>query len=101
MEDRAGMPITQDDVTFTVSEFMEFLAATGRSSKCPVCPHQGDWIFHTMPDNETVAIYAAKHFGMDDGYMPVAYMECPTCGFLQQTSLFAVMYHRKGVRNES
>ena len=89
--------ITEADVTFTVRQFMQYLANVGRSNKCPVCPHQGEWIFHTaLEDNERVLVHAVRNAGASSEYTPVATMECPQCGHIIQTSLIAVMKHYRG-----
>lgn len=90
--------VTAADLTFTYHQLMDYLRAVGRSAKCPVCPHEADWIFHTEPDNDNMAVYAIP---LPNGtrFMPVACMECPKCGFIQQTSLFAVLEHFKGYRH--
>jgi len=91
--------ITEADVTFTVHEFMQYLANVGRSDKCPVCPHQGEWVFHTTLENEEVLIvHLIQKASNSQEYTPVATMECPRCGFISQTSLIAVKDHFVTVR---
>lgn len=89
--------LTEADVTFTVHQFMQYLANVGRSNKCPACPHQGEWIFHTtLADDEQILVHAIQKTGGSLEYTPVATMECPQCGYISQTSLIAVMKHFRG-----
>ena len=89
--------ITEEDVSFTVHQFMQYLAKVGRSNKCPVCPHQGEWIFHTtLADDQQILVHSIQKPGTSLEYTPVATMECPQCGYISQTSLIAVMKHFRG-----
>ena len=86
--------ITEADVTFTVQRFMQYLSNVGRSNKCPVCPHQGEWIFHTtLADNDQLLVHTIQNASATQEYTPVGTMECPRCGYISQTSLIAVVKH--------
>lgn len=88
--------LTEEDVTFTVQQFMQYLANVGRSNKCPVCPHQGEWIFHTtLADTDRLLVHIIQNASATQEYTPVSTMECPRCGFISQTSLIAVAKHFK------
>lgn len=102
MEIQGGaLAISEADVTFTVQQFMQYLADVGRSNKCPVCPHQGSWEFHTtLADSNQVLVHIVQKAGKSQEYTPVATMECPRCGFISQTSLIAVMLHFQGGEND-
>lgn len=101
MDDSADTsPLSTEDVTFTVDRFMQFLADVGRSNACPVCPHKGEWTFHTVSKNSLqLSVHALRTSGKVGEYFPVATMECPNCGFLLHTSLIAVMKHFRSASN--
>lgn len=82
--------ISRDDVTFTVDQVSEFLAAVGRGNSCPLCPHEGNWYFHTTPGSGKIAVHNIPHDGKQDTFTPVAIMECPNCGFSPMFSLTTV-----------
>lgn len=87
-------PLTDEDLTFSLPQFMQYLADVGRSNKCPVCPHSGEWIFHTTGRNhENMAVHALRTAVGPGDHFPVATMECPRCGFLLHTSLVSVIKH--------
>tara|TARA_R100000541_G_scaffold301_32_gene1747 strand:+ start:5260 stop:5583 length:324 start_codon:yes stop_codon:yes gene_type:complete len=95
----AKKALTEEDLKFSTDEFMAFLEGVGRSTSCPLCPHDGAWIFHTTssgePDSKMV-VYTIQSAVADKEYTPVVLMECPNCGFMPSTSLFAVVdYFRK------
>ncbi|WP_312288827.1 hypothetical protein [Stutzerimonas nitrititolerans] len=95
-------PVTEEDLTFSLSQLMEYLAAKGRSTQCPMCPHNGEWIFHTGTDDETdprVLIFGCQNSSEQGVYTPFALMECPRCGFMPSTSLFAVHHYFKDKKN--
>lgn len=90
--------IQQDlDVNVTLGQFIQFLTNVERSSKCPVCPHDGVWNFYIdksvsaghespMAITNMVSRYAASS---SDTY-PVFTMECPNCGHMLYTNAHAV-----------
>lgn len=89
-----SQPLTDEDLTFSVAQFMQYLADVGRSNKCPVCPHSGEWIFHTTGSNhEHMAVHALRTAIGPGDHFPMATMECPQCGYLVHTSLVSVIKH--------
>lgn len=92
----AAPMVSTDQVKFTVNEMSEFLAAVKRSSQCPLCPHNGNWYFHTVAGTNQIAIHSVPRDGSPETFNPVALMECPGCGFMPMVSLVAVRdYFRK------
>lgn len=91
--------IQQDiDFTVTLEQFISFLTDVERSSKCPVCPHDGAWNFYIDKKNgagmkspmavtNVVSTYADSP---DDTY-PVFTMECPNCGHVTYTNATVVV----------
>lgn len=91
--------ITEDDVKISVLEFAKFLSESGRSPECPLCPHTGDWGFHTdVSDRTMMRVHAVGRPGTFNEYIPVALMDCPNCGFLVQTNLMTVVRHFRGTK---
>lgn len=83
------------EYSFKASKFMSYLTDVGRSNKCPICPHEGEWIFFTEMDGEdpSMLIYKLPQALNVENYTPCALMECPRCGFLVHTSLINVHAH--------
>lgn len=91
--------IQQDvDVTVTLERFISYLTNVGRSSQCPVCPHNGNWNFYIdkkdgsgmhspMAITKMVSTYSESP---DDTY-PVFAMECPNCGHMTYTNAYTVV----------
>lgn len=77
------------------SKFMAYLATVGRSNKCPICPHEGEWFFFTEVegDDPEMLVYKLQQAFNPQDYTPCALMECPRCGFLVHTSLINVQAH--------
>lgn len=96
--------IQQDiDFSVTLEQFTQFLTIVGRSSKCPVCPHDGEWLFYIdkssssgldspMAITDMVTRYAKSP---SDTYH-VFTMECPNCGNLAFTNANMVIRKLKG-----
>ncbi|UUC20772.1 hypothetical protein [Pseudomonas asiatica] len=86
--------IQQDiDVTVKLEDFIRFLTNVGRSSKCPVCPHDGEWLFYIDQTKNTgmaspmaVTDVITKYAEAPSDTYPVFTMECPNCGFLTYTN---------------
>ncbi|WP_149086943.1 hypothetical protein [Pseudomonas prosekii] len=90
--------IQQDlDVNITLGQFIQFLTDVERSSRCPVCPHDGIWNFYIdksvsagmqspMAITRMISTYAVSP---QDTY-PVFTMECPNCGHMIYTNAHAV-----------
>jgi len=90
--------IEQDlDVKISLGAFINFLTHVERSSRCPICPHDGVWNFYIdktisagmespMAITRMVSTYAAA----DDDNYPVFSMECPNCGYMIYTNAHAV-----------
>lgn len=99
--------IQQDiDVAVTLKQFTSFLASVRRSSKCPVCPHDGAWNFYIdrsggannqspMAISKMVTSYANAP---DDTY-PVFSMECPNCAYMIYTNANSVAKKIKAQEN--
>lgn len=90
--------IQQDiDVTVTLEQFIQFLSDVERSSKCPVCPHDGAWNFYIDKKDGTgmkspmaiTNVVSTYRESPDDTY-PVFTMECPNCGHITYTNANSV-----------
>lgn len=91
-------PITEPDDgpdPLRLLDFMEFLNLTGRYSKCPHCPHDGQWEISTQDDvepgmerNPKVTIYKT---GVAHGspHTQVG-LTCPNCGHFAQVSTYKI-----------
>lgn len=87
----------------TYAEFAKYLSEVGRTGKCPVCPHYGDWTFHVLPSSAESgspvmllnSIPAYDPAVQEKPLARLAYlaMECPRCAFTQFTSVAAVAKH--------
>lgn len=92
--------VTLEDLRFSVDTVMRYFSEVGRRSKCPLCPHEGNWLFHTEDeDRDTVRIHAVGRPNPSTQYTPVALVECPQCGFVTQVNLLSVRDHFRGHRN--
>lgn len=96
-------PVSEEDLTFRLSQLMEYLAAKGRTTQCPLCSHNGGWIFHTAEgsadDDPNVLIFKYQNSSEEGAFTPAALMECPQCGFMPSVSLFGVMHYFKEKKN--
>ncbi|MET1077416.1 MAG: hypothetical protein ABWY06_05270 [Pseudomonas sp.] len=94
-QDQISLNYPMIELTFPASKFMSYLASVGRVNKCPLCPHEGEWVFFTEIDGDdpNMLVYKLPQaFGPAD-FTPCALMECPRCGFLVHTSLINVHAH--------
>ncbi len=97
------------DISITLDQFKQFLVGVGRISKCPVCPHSGNWNFYVdnssglgghsmMALTPMTSEYAQSS---DDRYYLLA-MDCPKCGYMSYTNSKTVLnwLAQKGLTNE-
>lgn len=88
--------ISLDLYGFNVGQIKEFLSATSRSDKCPVCPHEGNWLFHVesrdLKDDDNGILMIVPHPLRSDDHiaLPSFVLECPKCAYLVFTSLLGV-----------
>lgn len=88
------------------SELISYFNAMGRSTKCPVCPHDGQWHFHAQgsdtptDDPILIPISLATAPGappeLANKFMSVLAMECPRCGHLEMLQTARVLQYIEG-----
>lgn len=100
-----------NDWRITLKQFANFLTMVGRSSKCPICPHEGDWNFyiddtHTRGEESYMLVTMMNVITADGapdtaGHHGCFSMECPRCGNLVYTSTPVVIatLARGGIKN--
>lgn len=98
MEDSDSIP---KEWRITLSQFISFLVKAGRSSSCPVCPHDGEWNFHIDKSLEMGLESCMMITRMDEVSPerllservthPTFSMECPNCGYMACTSVKKVV----------
>lgn len=86
------------DVKITLGQFKNFLVAAGRSDRCPVCPHRGEWNFYidkteSANDSSFMALTPnlSQYHSQPDDTFYVIVMDCPNCGHMVYTSSKSVL----------
>ena len=91
-----------------VSDLIRYFQHSGRSAKCPHCPHAGTWEFHIKLDpvtNEAEADpvlipFAMETVGSGDVAPRCAAITCPNCGSLSLISMYKIdKFKREAERN--
>ncbi|MPQ68758.1 MULTISPECIES: hypothetical protein [Pseudomonas] len=108
MEDNDSIP---KEWRITLNQFISFLVKVGRSSSCPVCPHDGEWNFY-IDKSLGMGVESCMMITRMDGMSPedlfserVAHptfsMECPSCGYMAYTSVKKVVEGLSAMEKEN
>ena len=95
--------INEEDLLITIGQFVNFLQDRNRSTICPLCGHEGEWIIHggdIRGESEFLHIYALLHPAGRGFVLPAIMMECPQCAFLHYTNAATVVDFLRGQKHD-
>lgn len=90
------------DLVIPMAELVRFLSYVGRSKKCPLCPHEGEWLVHAHEEDgrQVMNIYTMGDGRENGNVYPFVALECPGCGFTPMTSAFRLKEFSESGKDE-
>tara|TARA_R110001606_G_scaffold44622_1_gene116692 strand:+ start:361 stop:696 length:336 start_codon:yes stop_codon:yes gene_type:complete len=94
--------VEYSEMMIPMERFIQFLKHTSRSTKCPLCPHQGEWLVHAheYEGQQMMNIYTMGDGRENNNVYPFVALECPRCGFTPMTSAFKLKEFVESIKDE-